>query len=29
MIKKVLRRKLKLQGIDDTWLSLREIFSGQ
>jgi transposase len=25
----VLRRKLKLQGINDSWLSLREIFSGQ
>lgn len=24
-----LRRKLKLQGINDSWLSLREIFSGQ
>ena len=25
----VLRRKLKIQGINDSWLSLREIFSGQ
>ena len=25
----VLRRKLKLQNINDSWLSLREIFSGQ
>jgi hypothetical protein len=25
----VLRRKLKLQGINDSWLSLREIFFGQ
>lgn len=25
----VLRRKLKLQGINDSWTSLREIFSGQ
>ena len=25
----VLRRKLKLQGINDSWLSLREILSGQ
>jgi len=25
----VLRRKLKLQGVNDSWLSLREIFSGQ
>jgi len=25
----VLRRKLKLQGVNDSWLSLREIFAGQ
>lgn len=25
----VLRRKLKLQGVNDSWTSLREIFSGQ